>query len=89
MMKVNVHAIIESSLTKGTRAVQSQIVKAVVSTFEGALQTSYLSSNNGYKNAMFKVVENTLGKMVRFGLAFTVSEASFELQSFFKTAFVA
>lgn len=52
-----------TQLTKRYSTLQSEIVKAVESTFEDTLQTSYFNSTNGLKTAMFKVVEQGLGKV--------------------------
>lgn len=70
----DVEATIERRLTKWTSTQQSQVLKAVESTFEESLQSSYFNSNIGLKPTMYKVVEQALGEMVRSGRAHTSSE---------------
>lgn len=75
MTNADVEAIVEIRLTKWTSTPQSQIVEAVESTFEEALQARCFNSNNVLKAAMFRVVEQALGKVVRSGRAPAVSGA--------------
>lgn len=63
--KTKIDAVVENRLIKCTNTLQSQIVKTVGFTFDDALQASYFESNNGFKSAMFNVVNQVLGEVVR------------------------
>lgn len=52
LLKTNVEAIVENSLTKWKSTLQLQIFKAVESTFKRPLPGSYFDSNNSLKSSM-------------------------------------
>lgn len=62
--KADVMAIVQSRLSKWTSTVQSQIVKALESTFRDALQPNYFNLSNILKTEMFSMVEQALGDVV-------------------------
>lgn len=72
-VKTNVWMIVEIRLMKWRSTLKSQIVSTVKPMFEEALQGSPINSKNGLKTAMFNVVEQTLGKVVRIGHAPTIT----------------
>lgn len=75
MTKTAVEEKVENWIAKWTNTQQSQILNAVGSALDNALQVSYSNLNIGLKSAMFNVIENSLGDVVRSGRAPTVSEA--------------
>lgn len=66
--------IVESHLTKWSRILQLQIVKAVKCAFRDALKASYCESSNGLKTVIFKMIEQALCEVVRSCCDPTVSE---------------
>lgn len=73
-MKSDVEAIVKSLLTKGPITLKSQIVRGVESTFENTLQESYFTSNNCLTPAMFELVDQALGGVVRSDRRATVTK---------------
>lgn len=72
MPKTDVEVIVESTTTKWSTAIPSQIVKIVEITFAGVLPAIHLDLNNDVKPAMFNVIEKALGEVARFGRVATV-----------------
>lgn len=62
--RIPIEEIVECLLTNWTSALLSQIVKAVESTVEDALQASYFHWYNGLRSAMINVSKQALGKVV-------------------------
>lgn len=83
MTKTDFKESVKNRLTKWTDNLQPQIVKDVDSTFDDTLQVCYLNPINGLKSTMLNVLKQAFGKVVRFSLAPTVSEA--EMRSLVQT----
>lgn len=77
MTKADVEVKDESHLTKSTRALQSHILKYVVSNLKDALLTSYFNWKRGLKIAMFKAFEQVLSEVFTPGRAPTVSKTKY------------
>lgn len=86
-MKAEVDSIVETRMAKLMDSLQSNIIQAVESTFEDALQLSYFSSNKGIKTEMLNVIEHILTEVVRSGRAPTVRKA--KIRGLLKTKSVA
>lgn len=73
--KTDFETIVENNLNKWTNTLRSQIVKPVEAIFEYASQASCFNFNNGRNSAMFHVIEQPLGEVVRAGRTPTISES--------------
>lgn len=63
--KTEIYVIVGTGLMKWASALQVKIIMIIKPTSEDALQTSYLNSNEGFKTAIFNVIEQMLGDVVR------------------------
>lgn len=72
--EANVGRIADISLDGLARLIESEVVKTVEATYEGALQLSYFDSSNGLKTATFNVFKHAPAEVVRFGRGHTVRE---------------
>lgn len=75
LTKTVFEGFVENCLIKWSNTLQLQIVKDVESTFKDALQARYFNTNNDLKSAIFKVLEQVLGEVVRSSRAPGESEA--------------
>lgn len=74
MRKPKIEAIVEKNLSKWSKTLQLRITEAMQSPLEGILSEIFIF-HNGFKSAMFSVLEQVLGEVVSFGCTATLSEA--------------
>lgn len=72
-MRTDIEAIAESLLTRWTNMPELQLVKNAQSTFEDTLQARLFNWSNGLQSAIFNILEQGLGQVVRSGRDPTVS----------------
>lgn len=74
LRKTDMVDIVESRMAKIYESIKTEVSQIVKATFDDALEESYFDSNDGFKMAVFIVIENALVQGLRVGCGRVLDE---------------